>query len=109
MHNSGMSVSAALCSVKLRDGNPCRSVATHDGFCAYNAALADEFGQDVVGNGDPTDEELHLVFALSYATEIRAVVDSGRGASIRARALDAEGTCDDGSSARRGRLTRRGI
>ena len=54
MHNSGMSVSAALCSVKLRDGNPCRSVATHDEFCAYHAALADELGHDVVANGDQT-------------------------------------------------------
>ena len=52
MHNSGMSVSAALCSAKLRDGDPCRSVATHDEFCAYHAALADELGHDVVANGD---------------------------------------------------------
>ena len=29
-----------------------------------------------------TDDELHLVFALSYATEIRAVVDSG-GEALR--------------------------
>jgi hypothetical protein len=49
-----MSVSAALCGAKLRDGNPCRSVATHDEFCAYHAALADELGSDVVTNGDQT-------------------------------------------------------
>jgi hypothetical protein len=29
-----------------------------------------------------SDEELHIVFALSYATEIRAVVDSG-GEALR--------------------------
>ena len=52
MHNSSMSVSAALCSAKLRDGTPCRSVATHTEFCAYHAALADELGLDVVTNGD---------------------------------------------------------
>ena len=42
----------ALCSAKLRNGDPCRSVATHDEFCAYHAALADELGRDVVTNGD---------------------------------------------------------
>jgi hypothetical protein len=54
MHNSGMSVSAALGSAKLRDGSPCRSVATHDEFRAYHAALADELGSDVVANCDHT-------------------------------------------------------
>ncbi len=54
MHNSGMGVSAALCSAKLRDGNPCRSVATHDEFCAYHATLADELGDDAVANGNQT-------------------------------------------------------
>ena len=52
MHNSGMSVSAALCSAKLRDGSPCRSVATADEFCAHHAALADELGPETVVNGD---------------------------------------------------------
>ena len=52
MHNSSMSVSAALCSAKLRDGNPCRSVATHDEFCAYHAAMADQLGSETVVNGD---------------------------------------------------------
>jgi hypothetical protein len=49
-----MSLSAALCRAKLRDGNPCRSVATHDEFCAYHAALTDELGNEVVANGDQT-------------------------------------------------------
>ena len=44
----------ALCSAKLRDGDPCRSVATHDEFCAYHAALAAELGWDTVANGDQT-------------------------------------------------------
>jgi hypothetical protein len=44
----------ALCSARLRDGNPCRSVATDEEFCAYHAALADELGRDVVANGDQT-------------------------------------------------------
>jgi hypothetical protein len=54
MHNSGMSVSAALCSAKLRNGDPCRSVATHEEFCAYHAALAGELGSGAVANGDHT-------------------------------------------------------
>ena len=51
-HNSLMT--GALCSARLRNGEPCCSVATHDGFCAYHAALADELGADVVANGDQT-------------------------------------------------------
>ena len=47
-------MTGALCSAKLRNGDPCRSVATHDEFCAYHAALADELGHDVVANGDQT-------------------------------------------------------
>lgn len=42
----------ALCSAKLRSGDPCRSVATINEFCAYHAALADQLGSDVVTNGD---------------------------------------------------------
>ena len=52
MHNSSMSVSAALCSAKLRDGSPCRSVATDGKFCAYHAAMADQLGPRTVVNGD---------------------------------------------------------
>ena len=51
MHNSSMSVSAALCSAKLRDGSPCRSVATDGKFCAYHAAMADQLGPEPVVNG----------------------------------------------------------
>ena len=47
-------MTGALCSAKLRNGDPCRSVATHGEFCAYHAALADELGDDVVANGDQT-------------------------------------------------------
>jgi hypothetical protein len=42
------------CSAKLRNGDLCRSVATHDDFCAYHVALADELGVEVVANGDQT-------------------------------------------------------
>ena len=47
-------MTGALCSARLRNGEPCCSVATHDGFCPYHAALADELGADVVANGDQT-------------------------------------------------------
>ena len=52
MHNSSMSVSTALCSAKLPDGSPCRSVATDGKFCAYHAAMADQLGPQTVVNGD---------------------------------------------------------
>ena len=44
----------ALCSARLRNGEACRSVATHDEFCAYHAALAEELGNAIVVNGDHT-------------------------------------------------------
>ena len=47
-----MSVTAALCCAKLRDGSACRSVATDEGFCAYHAAMASELGADAVIEGD---------------------------------------------------------
>lgn len=43
----------ALCSAKLRDGAPSRSVATSGEFCAYHAALAAELGAEPVSNGSP--------------------------------------------------------
>jgi hypothetical protein len=45
-------MTGALCSARLRNGDRCRSVATHDEFCASHAALADELGNEVVANGD---------------------------------------------------------
>jgi hypothetical protein len=45
-------MTGALCSARLRNREQCRSVATHDEFCVYHAALADELGSDVVANGD---------------------------------------------------------
>jgi hypothetical protein len=52
-----------------------------------------------------TDDELHLVFALSHATEIRAVVDDGDNA-LRAKveSWNAKGARKPGSRPRRGRL-----
>jgi hypothetical protein len=47
-------MTGALCSARLRNGDPCRSVASHDEFCAYHSALADELGHAVVSNGDQT-------------------------------------------------------
>jgi hypothetical protein len=44
----------ALCSARLRNGDPCRSVAIDNEFCAYHAALADDLGNAVVANGDQT-------------------------------------------------------
>jgi hypothetical protein len=51
-HNASMSVSAALCSAKLRNGSHCRSVATDGDLCAYHAQLAAKLGRDRVLNGD---------------------------------------------------------
>ena len=51
-HTSGMGVTAALCSARLRDGSACRSVATDGEFCAYHAAMADQLGSETVVNGD---------------------------------------------------------
>jgi hypothetical protein len=36
------------CSAKLRNGDPCRSVATDREFCAYHAALAAQLGAEEV-------------------------------------------------------------
>ncbi len=47
-----MSVSAALCSARLRDGSQCRSVATTHDLCAHHAELAEELGREAVVNGD---------------------------------------------------------
>ena len=44
----------ALCSAKLRNGDPCRSVATDNRFCAYHTVLAAELGWDTVTNGGQT-------------------------------------------------------
>lgn len=47
-------MTGALCSAKLRNRDPCRSVATDGEFCAYHAALAAELGAEAVSNGDQT-------------------------------------------------------
>ena len=44
----------ALCSAKLRNGDPCRSVATQGEFCGYHRALAEELGYDLVADGGQT-------------------------------------------------------
>jgi hypothetical protein len=49
-----MSVSAALCSAKLRDGSQCRLVATVGDLCAHHSQLAEELGGESVVNGDHT-------------------------------------------------------
>lgn len=43
-----------LCSARLRNGDPCRSVATQGEFCGYHRALAEELGYDLVANGGQT-------------------------------------------------------
>ena len=47
-------MTGALCSARLRSGDPCRSVATQGEFCGYHRALAEELGYDLVANGDQT-------------------------------------------------------
>ena len=47
-------MTGALCSAKLRNGDPCRSVATQGEFCGYHRALAEELGYDLVANGGQT-------------------------------------------------------
>jgi hypothetical protein len=47
-------MTGALCSAQLRNGDPCRSVATHEEFCAHHAAIAGELGSAAVANGDHT-------------------------------------------------------
>ena len=44
-------MTGALCSAKLRNGDPCGSVATQGEFCGYHRALAEELGYDLVANG----------------------------------------------------------
>ena len=93
MHNSGMSVSAALCSAKLRNGKPCRSVATHDEFCAYHATVEDELGQDVVANGDQTKKrnarQREAVIAESERLELDSTASKSPSAVRPALALTA--------------------
>ena len=47
-----MSLSAVLCSAKLRDGSPCGSVATAGDLCAHHSQLADDLGRETVVNGE---------------------------------------------------------
>jgi hypothetical protein len=47
-------MTAALCSATLRNGDPCRSVATQGAFCGCHRALAEELGYDLVANGGQT-------------------------------------------------------
>jgi predicted ATPase/class 3 adenylate cyclase len=42
-------MTGALCSARLRNGDPCRSVATRNEFCAYHAAVADELIVEELG------------------------------------------------------------
>ena len=51
-HNFCMSFSAVLCSAKLRDGSPCRSVATAGDLCTHHSQVADDLGRETVVNGD---------------------------------------------------------
>src|SRR4249919_3007562 len=42
-------MTGALCSARLRNGDPCRSIATRNEFCAYHAAVADELVVEELG------------------------------------------------------------
>ena len=74
----------------LRNGDRCRSVATHDEFCAYHAALADELGEEVVANGDRRSGTRDSVFPWSPRRNSRAQPDGlevsvGRSTGSRPR------------------------
>jgi hypothetical protein len=47
-----MAASSLFCSARLRNGDPCRSVATEGDLCANHAQLAGELGRDRALNGD---------------------------------------------------------
>jgi hypothetical protein len=49
-------MTGALCSVKLRNGDACQSVATEGEFYANHAALAAELGAEVVSKRRPREE-----------------------------------------------------
>jgi hypothetical protein len=69
-------MTGATCAAKLRDGSRCRSAATHAGFCAYHAAIADHLGEDVVVNGGQSKRRnarcRALVVAESEPLELNA-------------------------------------
>ena len=86
-------MTGALCSARLRNGDPCRSVATHNEFCAYHAALADEAGDAVVANGDHTKKrnarQREPVIAESEPLELKPSSTSPPSAVRPALALTA--------------------
>jgi len=93
MHNSGMSVSAALCSARLRDGSQCRSVAITDDLCTHHSQLADELGRETVVDGDHAKRrnarERLPVIAESEPLELTARSPSSPAAVRPALALTA--------------------
>ena len=86
-------MTGAHCSAKLRNAESCCSVATHDEFCAYHAALADELGQDVVVNGELTKKrnarQRELVIAESAPLELNPSASKSPSAVRPALALTA--------------------
>ena len=86
-------MTGAICSAKLRDGNPCRSVVTHDEFCAYHAALADQLGNHIVANGYQTKKrnarQREPVIAESEPLELKPSSTSPPSAVRPALALTA--------------------
>jgi hypothetical protein len=86
-------MTGALCSARLRNGDPCRSVATDRVFCAYHAALAGELGSAAVANGDHTKtrnaRQRVPVIAESEPLELNASAPNSPSAVRPALALTA--------------------
>jgi hypothetical protein len=86
-------VNGALCSAKLRNGDPCRSVATDAEFCAYHATLAAELGPEVVAAGNNlkrrTPRQRLAVLAESEPVELNSSLPSSPSAVRPALALTA--------------------
>ena len=86
-------MNGALCSAKLRNGDPCRSVATDAEFCAHHAALAGEGGSETVAAGHSTKKRTArqrlAVVAESEPVELSSRFPSSPSAVRPALALTA--------------------
>ena len=94
------------CSAKLRNSDPCRSVATDGEFYAYHAALGAEFGVDTVSNGRHVKKrnarERLPVLVESEPLELNSSSPSSPAAVRPALAHGSGGGRDDSSRAARG-------
>ena len=97
----------ALCSAKLRNGDPCRSVATQGEFCGYHRALAEELGYDLVADGGQTKRrnarQREPVIAESEPLELPSRAPGSPSAFAGTRSHRRRGSRDDPACAARGR------